>query len=129
MLIIPKPPSVYTGGYATVGTSAITLKGSVNAHGLATVYAFQFGTTTGYGAQTAPVSAGNCTTEIKVSQPITGLPPGATYHYRLIATNAAGTTNGKDVAFTIKVPLKFKIAATPNLAVFGSSFTLTLSIR
>jgi hypothetical protein len=121
----PKPPTVYTGGFTTVGTSSVTFKGSVNPHGLATVYAFQFGTTTGYGAQTALASAGNGTTEIKVSQTITGLPPGATYHYRLIATNGAGTTNGKDATFTKKIPLTFKLAGTPNPTVFGSPFTVS----
>jgi hypothetical protein len=120
----PKAPTVNTGGFATVGTSAVTLKGSVNPHGLVTVYAFQFGTTTGYGAQTAPVSAGNGTTGVTVSQMITGLPPSVTYHYRLIATNAVGTTNGKDATFIKKIPLTFKLAGTPNPTVFGSSFTV-----
>jgi len=121
----PKAPSVSTGGFTVVGASSVTLKGSVNPRGLATVYAFQFGTTTGYGAQMAPVTAGNGTTGVTVSQTITGLSPGITYHYRLIATNAAGTSNGKDAIFTIKVPLTFKLAATPNPGVFGSSFTVS----
>ncbi len=121
----PKAPSVNTGGFMAVGTSAVTLKGSVNAHGLVTVYAFQFGTTTGYGAQTAPVSAGNGTTGVTVSQTITGLPPGVAYHYRLIATNNAGTTNGKDATFIEKIPLRFELTGTPNPVVFGSPFTVS----
>jgi hypothetical protein len=120
----PKPPTVYTGGFTLPSTSSVTLKGSVNPHGLASVYAFQFGTTTGYGAQTAPVSAGNGTTSINVSQTINGLPPGATYHYRLIATNEAGTTDGKDAVFTTKEPpASFKLV-TPRSVVFRSPFTL-----
>lgn len=127
----PKPPTVYTGGYTTTetspttGTSSVTLKGSVSPRGLATVYAFQFGTTTGYGAQTAPASAGNGTTSIAVSQTITGLPPGVTYHYRLIATNAAGTSNGKDATFVKEIPLKFKLTGTPDPTVFGGPFTIS----
>ena len=120
----PKPPGVYTGGYTTSG-STVTLKGGVNPHGLATVYAFQFGTTTGYGAQTAPVSVGNGTTTVAVSQTIAGLPAGATYHYRIIATNGAGTTNGKDATFLKKIPLTFKLTGTPNPVVFDGPFTLS----
>jgi hypothetical protein len=33
-------------------------------------------------------------------RPVTGLTPGTTYHYRAIATNAAGTTEGPDRTFT-----------------------------
>jgi hypothetical protein len=121
----PKPPSVYTGGFTTPSMSSVALKGSVNPHGLATVYAFQFGTTTGYGAQTAPVSASNGTTSISVSQTLTGLPPGATYHYRLIATNEAGTTDGNDAVFTTKEPPASFRLATPGRVVFGDPFTLS----
>ncbi|HWY90165.1 MAG TPA: hypothetical protein VNY31_05780 [Solirubrobacteraceae bacterium] len=120
----PKPPTVLTGAFTAPSMSSVTLKGSVNPHGLTTVYAFQFGTTTGYGAQTAPVSASNGTTSINVSQTINGLPPGAIYHYRLIATNEVGTTDGNDAVFTTKEPpASFKLLP-PGRVVFGSPFTL-----
>jgi len=111
-----------------VSTTSATLNGSVNPHGLETVYAFQYGLTTAYGAQTSPTQVGNGAVGAKVRQTITGLQPGTTYHCRLIATNAAGTTNGQDVAFTIKakkIPLKFEITATPNPVVFGDSFSVS----
>lgn len=124
---VPSPPYVYTGvSPLLLGTSSATLKGRVNSRGVETSYVFQYGTTTGYGAQTVPASVGNGTTEIKVSQPIIGLQPGTIYHYRLVATSAAGTTDGQDVAFkTKKIPLTFKIAAAPNRVVFGNSFSVS----
>ena len=122
----PKPPSVYTGGVAAVSTTSATLKGSVTPHGLETSYVFQYGPTTTYGAQTSAVPVGNGTAAVQVSQAITGLQPGASYHYRIVATSAAGTTNGADVVFmTKKIPLTFKIASTPNPDVFGSSFSIS----
>jgi hypothetical protein len=122
----PKAPSVYTEGYTGVSISSATIKGSVNPHGLETSYVFQYGSTTAYGAQTsaAPVGAGTAT--VQVSQPITGLQPGTIYHYRLVATSAAGTTTGQDAAFTTKkIPLTFKLATAPNPVVFGNSFSVS----
>jgi len=120
----PKP-SVYTGTYPQVSTTFATLKGVVNPHGTETSYVFQYGTTTAYGAQTSPTAVGNGTTEVKVSQPITGLQPYTTYHYRLVATSAAGTTDGLDASLTTKkIPLTFKIAATPDPVVFGNSLSV-----
>jgi len=122
----PTTPAASTGGSSQVGMSSATLKGGVDPHGAETSYIFQYGTTTAYGAQTAAVSAGNGTTEVKVSQPISGLPPGTTYHYRLVATSAAGTAKGQDGTFRTKsIPLKLKLAPTPHLDVFGSPFTVT----
>jgi hypothetical protein len=122
----PRPPFVYTGTFPEVGTASATLKGGVNSHGTETSYSFQYGLTTTYGAQTPPAPAGNGTVEVKVSQAITGLQPASTYHYRLVATSAAGTTNGQDVAFTTKkIPLIFKVSATPNPDVFGSPFSVS----
>ncbi len=121
----PKAPSVNTGGFVVVNPSSVALEGSVNPRGLATVYYFQFGTTTRYGARTSPASAGSGVEAVKVSQTIAGLSPGATYHYRLIARNAAGTTKGEDETFTTKkMPFTFKLAATPHPAVFGSSISV-----
>lgn len=120
----PKPPTVFTSGFTTPSASTVSLKGSVNPHGLATVYAFQFGTTTGYGAQTAPVSAGNGTTSITVTQAINGLPPGTVYHYRLIATNEVGTSNGKDAVLMTKAPPPSFKLVPPGHVVFGGQFAL-----
>jgi hypothetical protein len=119
------PPSVYTGTYVGASTSTASFRGSVNPHGLETVYAFQFGPTTGYGAQTVPASVGGGTAEVKVSQAVSGLQPGAIYHVRIVATSGAGTTYGQDVMFTTRqIPLAFKVVAAPNPVVFGNSFSV-----
>jgi hypothetical protein len=74
--------------------------GTVNPNGESTTYSFQFGKTTAYGSQTDPRSVGSGTDPQAVSRTITGLVAGTTYHYRLIATNASGTTVGADMTFT-----------------------------
>ncbi len=116
-------PSVATSGASNATYSTVILHGYVNAHGSATGYVFQYGTTSGYGGQTPLATAGNGTISIKVSQTVTGLAPGTVYHYRIVAVNGAGTTNGKDRKFkTTKVPLSLQIAGAPNPVVFGNPF-------
>ena len=93
------PPGATTSPATAIGATGATLNGSVTPNGLPTTYSFQYGTSTGYGSQTSPVSAGSGTTPIAVSATIAGLKAGQTYHYRLVATSSAGTTDGADVTF------------------------------
>lgn len=96
----PAPaPAVTTGGAAVANKSA-TIQGTVNPEGLPTQYHFEFGRTASYGSSTASVSAGSGTSDVDVSADVTGLKPKTTYHYRLVATNASGTTDGTDQTFT-----------------------------
>jgi len=121
----PSPPSASTGGASSVTFSSATLSGQINAHGLATNYVFQYGTTSGYGGQTPLAPAGSGTKGVRVSQTATGLQPATIYHYRIVAVSPAGTTNGKDHTFTTaKVPLSLQIAGVPNPVVFGDSFNV-----
>lgn len=77
------------------------LAARVNPNGSPTTYYFQWGETDGYGRQVPiPASgAGNGGVPILVSQEITGLVPGTTYHYRVVAHSASGTTTGEDSSF------------------------------
>jgi hypothetical protein len=93
-------PTATTGPAQSVTTSSATVTGTVNPNGQSTTFSFQFGTTTGYGLQTSATSAGSGATDQDVSASLTGLRPGTTYHYRVIATNATGTTVGGDRTFT-----------------------------
>ncbi len=92
-------PATTTGAATAVTASTTTLNGTVNPNGLATTYRFEYGTTTAYGSLTAPQNAGNANSAQGVSAAVTGLLPGATYHYRLSAENADGTTTGADQSF------------------------------
>lgn len=97
-----QPPTAVTGSASSIGPSTATVSGTVNPNGQATTYHFDYGTTTGYGAQ-APAppdpSAGSGTTNQSVSANLTGLTASTTYHYRLVATNASGTTTAADQTF------------------------------
>jgi hypothetical protein len=119
----PLPPAVVTGGTSNVTYSSAILYGFLAARGQVTNYVFQYGPTSAYGAQSPLAPAGNGTITIKVSQAVTGLRPGLTYHYRIIAASPGGTTKGGDRTFTTpKVPLSLAIVGAPNPVVFGNPF-------
>ncbi|GAJ01582.1 unnamed protein product, partial [marine sediment metagenome] len=67
-------------------------------NGASTTYYFEYGTT--YGSTTTETDAGSGTEEVSVSADLTGLSEGTTYHFRLVATNSAGTDYGDDATFT-----------------------------
>lgn len=96
-------PEVETGDVSDRSQTSATLYGTVNPVGLPTTYHFEYGTTTSYGSRVpleTEAPAGSLRIPREVSRLVTGLQPGTTYHYRLVAENAAGTTAGTDRTFT-----------------------------
>ena len=95
-----KPPAAITGGATGIGEASATVNGSVNPNGLTAEYHFDYGRSSRYGSSTPAQSAGSGSSPNTVSAQLTGLSPGTTYHYRLVATNTEGTTTGSDGTFT-----------------------------
>lgn len=115
-------PSVSTGRVSNVTFSSATLAGSIDPRGQETNYVFQYGPTHSYGSQTPLSPAGSGTKSISVSESVSGLQPLTTYHYRIVASSAAGTTKGAERTFTTpEIPLSLAITGVPNPVVFGSS--------
>ena len=109
------PPTAVTGAASGVGEVSATVSGSVNPNGTSTSYHFDYGTSTAYGSSTPTQSAGNGSSDTAVSASLTGLSPATTYHYRLIAQNASGTTTAADAQFTTAP------SARPSVNTGGSS--------
>jgi hypothetical protein len=104
------PPTAYTGQATVITLSSATLAGSTYPNNQETAYYFQYGQTTAYGLQTQTTGAGGGKQTIHVVAALSGLATYTTYHYRLVAVNAAGTTYGQDRSFTTKkVPLTFTV--------------------
>jgi hypothetical protein len=57
-----------------------------------------------------PVGAGSA--PVAVNAALTGLQAGRTYHFRLVAVNAGGTSNGPDRTFTTLKPVPRALTAT-----------------
>lgn len=100
------PPTVSTRAATGVGTSGATARGTVNPRGAKTTYYFQLGLTAAYGAQSTPKSLSAGSSSVSVSTRLSGLASQTTYHYRVVARNAGGTSIGSDRTFTTKAPRK-----------------------
>jgi hypothetical protein len=97
-----------TGPASDVTTTGATLNGLVDSVNVETSYSFEYGTTIAYGQSTPERTLTSPTAEL-VSERLTGLAPGTTYHYRLVADGTVATV-GEDRLFTTDpVPLAYQV--------------------
>lgn len=85
-----------TGPARHVGGGSATLTGTIRTNGYRVKYYFQYGTSTRYGHRTATRSLRASHSASHVSVKITGLRPGHTYHYRLVAVYSGRRAVGAD---------------------------------
>lgn len=98
---LPSKPSAYTLAASGITKNEVTLNGTANANGVSTNVSFEYGLTTDYGSTEActPLNiTGTGNTSVLAS--LSGLIANTTYHYRLKAISADGTTFGEDLTFT-----------------------------
>jgi hypothetical protein len=123
------PAEATTGAATAITAEAATLNGVVLPGGSQTTYKFEYGTSTFYGKSVPPTAASLPAggAPVAVSQTPTGLAPGTTYHYRLVAENTNGKTEGEDLTFTTaKLSTAAQLAKLPITEPFdGSAASLT----
>ena len=95
----PAAPVVEVLDAELVSSTTATLVGRVSANGAKTTAKFDYGPSTDYGTSTADEPLDG-TDPVDVSVDIDNLSPGTEYHFRLVATNSVGQTEGSDMTFT-----------------------------
>ena len=92
-------PAVASSAATATSATTATVAATINSSGLATTYRVEFGPGTrpsrsvaGYAGAGGPVT---------VEAALTGLTPGTTYSYRVVAANAAGEVAGATQTFTL----------------------------
>jgi len=104
-------PTATTGGAESVTTGSAAVTGTVNPGGDATTYQFEYGTSASYGLTTPAADVGSGTTDVTAKATLSNLTTNTTYHYRLVATNAAGVARGSDKTFKTNAP-----ASAPSIS-------------
>ena len=122
------PPTILGSGAGTVTATGATVSATVNPNRVATTYTVQWGTTLAYGSSTAATSAGAGALDVVVNVPLTGLTSTTTYHARVVATSAGGTTYGADVTFTTS-DLPPSVSGTSAGSVTTSGATIAGSVN
>jgi hypothetical protein len=102
VLVYPLGPEVETAGASVLSSSAATVEGAIDPNkNSVSSCVFQYGTTDSYGSEVpCSQSVGAPPQTTAVSAALSGLQPSTTYHYRLLGTNADGTSYGLDATFT-----------------------------
>jgi outer membrane protein assembly factor BamB len=119
--LTPPPPTAVTSPASSVTQTSATLNASVNPNGGESTCTFEYGTSTTY-TQVAQCAspAGSGTTSNAAAAAVGGLQPSTTYHFRVVASSAGGTSHGEDE--TLKtlanpvLPPEAPVTGTPSTA-------------
>jgi hypothetical protein len=93
-------PLVETKAATKVAENEATLNAVVNPNGASTKYHFEYWWNASEKLKTAEVSAGSGTSNVEATAALTGLKAEKLYHFRIIASNTNGTSEGALVEFS-----------------------------
>ncbi len=122
-------PTIPVTTVSAVTAKTAVLEADVNPEGEATTYHFEYGLTdcSSNPCTSVPVpdaNVGSASTARRMTRELSGLQPETTYHLRVVATNASGTTEGPDATFTT-YPLPSATSGCANQAFrFGAGANL-----
>ncbi len=134
-------PTVATGGASSLTQGSATLSATVTPNGEVSYCALEYGTSTSYTAS-APCtpSPGSSISPVAVSASVSGLSANTTYHFRIVAANAADLSEGADHTFTTSavtpeqgpvvlgaLPLQEQKTPVPEAKLAGSSLEASSS--
>ncbi len=125
-------PAVTALPATSVGVSSTTLHASVNPEGQDAHYRLELASSPG-AESIAPATAtdpdaGTSTAPQAVTRAVSGLIPGTTYYYVVVATNAEGTTVSNELSFRTTTPAHVTLTPpSPAFAGIGAEQTVTVT--
>ena len=98
-------PAVVSGAASSLSSDSADITGTVNANDIATQAFFQYSRLPDFSTLDGTVAAGDVagSETATLAANVAGLAAGATYYWRLVATNTAGTSVGDTQSFTTPV--------------------------
>ncbi|HXC37193.1 MAG TPA: hypothetical protein VNV43_15055 [Candidatus Acidoferrales bacterium] len=115
-VLVPVPTTLAP---VVIGATNATLSGHVSPNGADTRAWFEYGSTSNYSSLT-PATLVSFTNGMVVTNTITTLTSGATYHCALVASNSAGKAVGGDVVFAVSPT----VSTLPAIGVGPTNATL-----
>lgn len=127
----PADPSLDNQSVSALTQTSAILNASINPNNQATSYHFEYGTSAAYGtvAPAPDANAGSGYGDTVVGQPLAGLEPGTTYHFRVVAENATGVATGVDESFTTPPPTAPIVTTGAASAVSAEAATISGSVN
>ncbi|HEY0551974.1 MAG TPA: hypothetical protein VGF13_20385, partial [Verrucomicrobiae bacterium] len=124
----PQPPSLGTQFVSSVSIQSAVISADIDARNLSSGLFVQWGTTTNYSFITGSLSA-NFDYLVRRDITVSNLAPGTTYHFRVGATNIAGTNYGNDIVATTLSPATVVTLPASNRKTTSATLNATVSIN
>ena len=121
-------PTINSSSASNIVISTATLNAAVTPNGDTTSVAFEYGTSVSYGSTTSSQSIGSGNSPQSIATNLSGLDANTTYHFRVIATNAQGTSQGPNQTFTTSTTLP-QATTTPASFVTARSANLNGTVN
>jgi hypothetical protein len=123
-------PGVATNSPRALRPDGVTLDGKANPNRSPTKVHFEWGLTPSYGNATPETDIGRGTATVGVMSVLNGLTPNTTYHYRMVATNSAGISRGRDRGFkTLRQPTGITVVSPVLHVGFGGVTTISGQVQ
>ncbi|KAB2655446.1 MAG: hypothetical protein DVB32_08735 [Verrucomicrobia bacterium] len=117
-------PAVAVEPSAQITPVSAKLLATVNPNSGDTTTHFEYGTSAQYGSVTSDSNVASGISPVSTSAVLSGLLPGTSYHFRVVAMNSLGTTYGADSTFvTAPLPRPTLGLMSYNIGGFHFSFT------
>ena len=101
--LVSASPTVQTVAASSVTTTSAMLNSTVHPNGSSTTIYFQYGTTVSYGSNKIPHQETLAQAPAISALQFQAYPWNTTYHFRIVASNGTGTSDGNDLTFTTSV--------------------------